>query len=73
MRGSKSAAERAPPVGGRLARAPGAPEYRGRRFASLPAAGFAPGPAMASFTFQGSGGAKKEEKGKNIQVVVRCR
>ncbi|XP_065494667.1 kinesin-like protein KIF11 [Caloenas nicobarica] len=28
---------------------------------------------MASCTFQGSGGAKKEEKGKNIQVVVRCR
>uniref|UniRef100_A0A663DZG4 Kinesin-like protein n=1 Tax=Aquila chrysaetos chrysaetos TaxID=223781 RepID=A0A663DZG4_AQUCH len=28
---------------------------------------------MASVSFQGSGGAKKEEKGKNIQVVVRCR
>ncbi|XP_010563226.1 PREDICTED: kinesin-like protein KIF11 isoform X1 [Haliaeetus leucocephalus] len=28
---------------------------------------------MASLSFQGSGGAKKEEKGKNIQVVVRCR
>lgn len=29
--------------------------------------------AMASLSFQGNGGAKKEEKGKNIQVVVRCR
>ncbi|XP_054688319.1 kinesin-like protein KIF11 isoform X1 [Grus americana] len=28
---------------------------------------------MASFSSQGGGGAKKEEKGKNIQVVVRCR
>ncbi|KAK4821686.1 hypothetical protein QYF61_027388 [Mycteria americana] len=28
---------------------------------------------MTSLSFQGSGGAKKEEKGKNIQVVVRCR
>ncbi|KAM9380089.1 kinesin-like protein KIF11 [Phaethornis superciliosus] len=28
---------------------------------------------MASLSFQGSGGTKKEEKGKNIQVVVRCR
>lgn len=57
--------------GGRLARAPGAPEQRG--FASLPPTGFAPTPAMASLSFQGGGGAKKEEKGKNIQVVVRCR
>ncbi|KAM6265966.1 kinesin-like protein KIF11 [Porphyrio hochstetteri] len=28
---------------------------------------------MTSVGFQGGGGAKKEEKGKNIQVVVRCR
>ncbi|XP_009896048.2 kinesin-like protein KIF11 [Dryobates pubescens] len=28
---------------------------------------------MASLSFQGGSGAKKEEKGKNIQVVVRCR
>ncbi|XP_067156176.1 kinesin-like protein KIF11 [Apteryx mantelli] len=28
---------------------------------------------MASLSFQGGGGAKKDEKGKNIQVVVRCR
>lgn len=31
-----------------------------------------PRPAMASFSSQGVG-TKKEEKGKNIQVVVRCR
>lgn len=31
--------------------------------------------AMASLSFQSGGGSKKEkeEKGKNIQVVVRCR
>ncbi|XP_064000764.1 kinesin-like protein KIF11 [Pogoniulus pusillus] len=28
---------------------------------------------MASLSFQGGSGAKKEEKSKNIQVVVRCR
>ncbi|XP_032551542.1 kinesin-like protein KIF11 isoform X1 [Chiroxiphia lanceolata] len=34
----------------------------------------APAPGMASFGSQGGGGTtKKEEKGKNIQVVVRCR
>ncbi|KAM9612384.1 kinesin-like protein KIF11 isoform 1-T1 [Morphnus guianensis] len=46
----------------------------GQRFASLsPRQVSRRDSAMASLSFQGSGGAKKEEKGKNIQVVVRCR
>ncbi|XP_027765397.1 kinesin-like protein KIF11 [Empidonax traillii] len=47
----------------------------GARGSSCPGSASAPSPGigMASFGSQGGGTAKKEEKGKNIQVVVRCR